>query len=66
MKNCPNQKQNLVHCNCSYEPCSHKGLCCECVLHHRRLGELPACFFSSQEEKTYDRSIAYFIRMRKG
>ncbi|KPK97358.1 MAG: hypothetical protein AMJ95_09400 [Omnitrophica WOR_2 bacterium SM23_72] len=62
MKDCPNQKQNLAHCNCSYDPCSRKGLCCECVMYHRNLGELPGCFFSAQEEKTFDRSIAYFLK----
>jgi hypothetical protein len=26
---------------------------------------LPACFFTKEEEKTYDRSIGHFIRMNK-
>jgi hypothetical protein len=65
MKSCPNQKQNLVSCSCSYDPCSRKGLCCECVMYHRKKGELPGCFFTSEEEKTYDRSIENFIRTRK-
>ena len=29
-------------------------------------GELPACFFTKEAERTYDRSIANFIRMHKG
>ena len=65
MKSCPNQKQNLVNCNCSYNPCSRKGICCECVLYHRKNGQLPACFFPSHIEKTYDRSVDNFIRMHK-
>ncbi len=26
--------QNLQRCNCSYEPCSRKGVCCECLQYH--------------------------------
>lgn len=62
MKNCPNQKQNLVHCSCSYASCSRRGLCCECVEYHRSLDEIPGCFFPPQIEKTYDRSIENFVR----
>ncbi len=65
MKSCPNQKQNLANCNCSYEPCARKGLCCECILYHRKNGEVPACFFPPDIEKTYERSIENFVRMRK-
>ena len=54
------------HCNCTYEPCPRKGKCCECLHYHREAGELPACFFSKEAERTYDRSIGYFIRMQKG
>jgi len=61
MEDCPNQKQNLANCNCSYDPCSRKGICCECILYHRKNGQIPACFFSSDAEKTYDRSISNFI-----
>jgi hypothetical protein len=57
---------NLKICNCTYEPCSRKGLCCECIAYHRRLGELPACYFDDDAERTYDRSIAHFIRCRGG
>ncbi|MDD4909567.1 MAG: DUF6485 family protein [Candidatus Omnitrophica bacterium] len=64
MGNCPNQKINMAMCNCSYEPCSRKGVCCECLHYHRKNGQLPACFFSSDVEKTYDRSIERFIKAR--
>jgi hypothetical protein len=53
---------NLSSCNCTYEPCSRKGRCCECISYHHSLGELPACYFDAADEKTYDRSIAYFVR----
>lgn len=53
-----NIEENLRLCNCTYEPCSRKGRCCECVVYHRGSGEVPACFFSTEAERTYDRSIA--------
>ncbi|MFA5144398.1 MAG: DUF6485 family protein [Candidatus Omnitrophota bacterium] len=62
MKACPNQEQNLINCNCSYTPCQRKGICCECVSYHRKNGQIPACFFPSDVEKTYDRSIKNFIK----
>jgi len=52
-------------CNCTYEPCSKKGICCECIRYHREMGELPACYFTPEQEKTYDRSIGYFVRCNK-
>ncbi|MCX6584036.1 MAG: DUF6485 family protein [Candidatus Aminicenantes bacterium] len=55
------QTINLKQCNCTYGPCSRKGICCECIVYHRRAGELPACFFSAKAERTYDRSIQKFI-----
>lgn len=58
--------KNLAACNCTYEPCPRKGLCCQCLAYHRDHGELPACFFSEQAEKTFDRSIAAFLRDQKG
>jgi len=54
--------KNLKKCNCTYEPCERKGVCCECLTYHRRLGEVPACFFSAEVEKTYDRSIEQFMK----
>ena len=59
------QSKNLKLCTCTYEPCERKGKCCECILYHRRQGELPGCFFNKEYERTYDRSIANFLRMHK-
>ena len=59
---CQSREANLKACNCTYEPCGRKGICCECISYHRRSGELPACFFSEEAERTYDRSIAAFVR----
>ncbi|MEF3280934.1 MAG: DUF6485 family protein [Elusimicrobiota bacterium] len=53
---------NKANCTCTYEPCSRKGICCQCIEYHRNNGELPGCYFSKNGEKTYDRSIENFIR----
>lgn len=53
---------NMPMCNCTY-PCNKKGMCCECIAYHRKRGELPACYFTEAQEKTYDRSIEYFIQV---
>jgi hypothetical protein len=54
-------ERNTARCNCSYSPCSRKGVCCDCLQYHWRAGELPACLFPSDVERTYDRSIETFI-----
>lgn len=61
---CKNMKKNLQICNCTYEPCSRKGHCCECLYYHRQMDQLPACFFNKQDERTYDRSVSRFIKSR--
>ncbi len=61
-----NKEKIRSKCTCTYEPCSRKGKCCECVEYHRGNGELPGCFFSATAERTYDRSIANFIRTARG
>lgn len=53
---------NKKTCNCTY-PCSRQGVCCECLKYHWNMGEVPACFFPDDVEKTYDRSIENFIRV---
>ena len=57
---------NKAACTCTYEPCSRKGACCDCVAYHRDNGELPGCFFTAEAERSYDRSIANFLRTSKG
>lgn len=54
---------NAATCPCTY-PCSRHGKCCECVAYHRASGEFPACFFTKEGEKTYDRSFACLLRDR--
>ncbi|HOD18490.1 MAG TPA: DUF6485 family protein [Candidatus Cloacimonadota bacterium] len=61
MKEC-NINKNMESCNCSYS-CSRKGQCCECIRYHRQAGELPACYFNAEFEKTYDRSVENYLKM---
>jgi hypothetical protein len=56
------KENNLKDCPCTYSGCSRKGVCCECLKHHLSAGELPGCCFSEKAEKTFDRSIANFIK----
>lgn len=58
---CANKEKNLKRCNCTYEPCSRKGICCECIAYHRKNDELPACYFNTKDEASYDRSAERFI-----
>lgn len=64
MKDCRIER-NLKACNCSYEPCPRKGLCCECLAYHWGMGELPACLFPDKVERTYDRSLRRFLSVHK-
>ena len=52
---------NQAKCLCSYEPCSRKGKCCECISYHLESDELPGCVFPPEVEKTYDRSFRRFV-----
>jgi hypothetical protein len=51
---------NKANCNCTYEPCFKKGRCCECIVYHLKMDELPACAFPGDIEKTFDRSFTRF------
>jgi len=57
MADCSNKNP----CACTYS-CSKRQKCCDCVAYHRRMKQIPGCFFSSEGEKTYDRSIEAFIK----
>jgi len=54
---------NAASCNCTYDPCPRKGLCCECLTYHLRSRQLPGCCFPPDAEATYDRSFAHFARL---
>lgn len=60
---CSNFTINMRDCNCSYDPCPRKGICCECISYHKNMGQLPACYFPDSIEKTYNRSIRKFIEI---
>ncbi|HOO70258.1 MAG TPA: DUF6485 family protein [Spirochaetota bacterium] len=57
------KEKNLGRCNCSYEPCPRKGMCCECLSYHVRMRQLPACVFPDAAERTYDRSYEHFAKL---
>ena len=57
-------EENKINCNCSY-PCEKKGMCCQCLTYHKNRGELPACFFPNEIEKSYDRSVENFIQIQQ-
>ncbi|MCX6707088.1 MAG: DUF6485 family protein [Candidatus Woesearchaeota archaeon] len=59
------KESNLNWCTCTYPGCPRKGLCCECVRHHAAKRQIPACFFSKQAEKMYDRSFGKFVETTK-
>jgi hypothetical protein len=61
-------EDNNTKCSCTYEPCSRKGRCCECLAYHLKSDELPACAFPPDIERTYNRSFAKFVQifMAKG
>lgn len=54
--------RNTSFCNCTYDPCSRKGVCCDCLQYHLKSQELPGCCFPPNVEKTYDRSFAAFAK----
>lgn len=58
-------KTVAINCPCTYSGCNKQGHCCECVEYHRNKQQLPACYFSKDEEKKYNRSIENFIKLSK-
>jgi hypothetical protein len=54
-------EQNKASCACTYQSCSRKGICCECISYHWNHRELPACLFPPEVERTYDRSLERFL-----
>lgn len=56
------KERNIKDCTCTYEPCSRKGMCCECLKYHLSHNELPGCLFPPELERSYDRSIENFVK----
>jgi hypothetical protein len=63
MTECVNREINLENCTCTYQGCDRKGLCCECIRHHREAGEIPGCLFPKETEKTFDRTVRKFVEV---
>jgi hypothetical protein len=57
------KEKNLDQCRCTYEPCSRKGVCCDCIAYHLPKRQLPGCFFPEDAEKTYNRSFEHFAQL---
>jgi len=57
------KEENLGRCNCTWQGCSRKGVCCDCIAYHLRSRELPACAFPPEAERTYDRSFTHFAKL---
>ncbi len=56
-------RNGSLDCPCTYEPCSRKSNCPQCLQYHLENDELPGCCFPPEVEKTYDRSISRFIEI---
>jgi len=57
------KEANASRCNCTYAPCSNKGVCCDCLSYHLAARQLPACCFPEAAERTFDRSFEHFARL---
>ncbi|MCL1815896.1 MAG: DUF6485 family protein [Treponema sp.] len=57
-----NVERNKSRCPCTFN-CGKHGICCDCLEYHRSSGELPACYFPKDAEKSGNRSIANFISL---
>lgn len=42
-KGCPNRALIAETCPCDVGDCPRRGMCCECIEFHRKLGDAPAC-----------------------
>ncbi|MBI4826966.1 MAG: hypothetical protein HY807_11210 [Nitrospirae bacterium] len=56
-------EEHKKFCNCTYKNCERRLKCCECLHYHREKMQLPACYFTNEAERTYDRSVSNFFRM---
>jgi hypothetical protein len=60
------QAKTARSCACTYESCSRRGLCCDCLSYHLKSRQLPGCCFPPEAEATYDRSFEHFARLVLG
>jgi hypothetical protein len=59
------KSSNSKNCTCTYDGCSRKGVCCDCLQYHLKSRQLPGCCFPPEDEATYDRSFEAFARAWK-
>lgn len=55
------QDKNRKNCGCTYSSCAKQGICCECIMYHKKMDELPGCLFPPAAERTHDRSVKKFV-----
>ena len=53
---------NEDRCPCTYPGCPRHGKCCDCLEYHRKMGELPGCYFTKEAEADWDRSVEHYMR----
>lgn len=58
--------RNAKSCACTYDPCSRRGVCCDCLTYHLQMRQLPGCCFPPDAERTYDRSFEHFAKLVMG
>lgn len=56
------KNENKIDCTCTATTCLSRGVCCDCIRYHREQNEVPGCLFPIAAERSYDRSIANFVR----
>ncbi len=61
-QDCTNKDRNLEVCGCTYEACTRRGKCCECIQHHLKNKQLPGCCFPPEVEASFDRSFKAFAK----
>lgn len=57
------KEKNIEQCACTYDSCSRKGVCCDCIRYHLKSRQLPGCCFPKAAEATFDRSFEHFARL---
>jgi len=57
-------EQKHMKCPCTYD-CENRGKCCACLAYHVHKGQFPACFFSEEGEKKYNRNFETLLEDRK-
>jgi hypothetical protein len=58
-------EKTKASCACTFESCTRRGKCCECVAYHNSKGQFPGCLFTKEGERSYDRSFERLVADRK-